>query len=104
MILVNCVILHSSLTTVPSVTAAFAKSGDAELRRIDVESMLRAAERGFARRVMPYLRTSATASSSPAPPPPSPCSPAADPGRPAWRRATTRRAGLRPHQGAQAGP
>ncbi|MFI1284751.1 hypothetical protein ACH4U5_29055 [Streptomyces sp. NPDC020858] len=43
-ILVNCVNLYSNLTAVPSVTAAFAKSGDAELQRIDVTSMLRAAE------------------------------------------------------------
>ncbi len=55
-ILVNCVILYSNLTAVPSVTAAFAKSGDAELQRIDVTSMLRAAEQGFPRWVMPYLQ------------------------------------------------
>lgn len=46
-LLVNCVILYSNLTAVPSVTAAFAKSGDAELQRIDVRSMLAAAEKGF---------------------------------------------------------
>ncbi|WP_030774055.1 MULTISPECIES: hypothetical protein [unclassified Streptomyces] len=55
-ILVNCVILYSNLTAVPSVTAAFARSGDAELRRIDVRSMLAAAEKGFPRWVMPYLQ------------------------------------------------
>ncbi|MFE9634189.1 hypothetical protein [Streptomyces sp. NPDC006463] len=55
-ILVNCVILYSNLTAVPSVTAAFAKSGGAELGRIDVASMLGAAEKGFPRRVMPYLQ------------------------------------------------
>ncbi|WP_326589632.1 hypothetical protein [Streptomyces sp. NBC_01294] len=55
-ILVNCVILYSNLTAVPSVTAAFAESGDAELQRIDVTSMLRAAEQGFPRWVMPYLQ------------------------------------------------
>ncbi|MEU6214293.1 hypothetical protein ACIPRL_20410 [Streptomyces sp. NPDC090085] len=55
-LLVNCVILYSNLTAVPSVTAAFARSEDAELRRIDVRSMLRAAERGFPRWVMPYLQ------------------------------------------------
>ncbi|MER6449825.1 hypothetical protein [Streptomyces venezuelae] len=55
-ILVNCVILYSNLTAVPSVTAAFARSGDAELQRIDVRSMLAAAEKGFPRWVMPYLQ------------------------------------------------
>ncbi|MER6201160.1 hypothetical protein ABT234_27810 [Streptomyces sp. NPDC001586] len=55
-ILVNCVILYSNLIAVPSVTAAFAKSDDAELRRIDVKSMLAAAEKGFPRWVMPYLQ------------------------------------------------
>ncbi|MFJ6757387.1 hypothetical protein ACIQNK_20470 [Streptomyces sp. NPDC091273] len=55
-LLVNCVILYSNLTAVPSVTAAFAKSGDAELQRIDVRSMLAAAEKGFPRWVMPYLQ------------------------------------------------
>ncbi|MFB7258580.1 hypothetical protein [Streptomyces nojiriensis] len=55
-ILVNCVILYSNLTAVPSVTAAFAKSGDAELQRIDVRSMFRAAEDGFPDWVMPYLQ------------------------------------------------
>ncbi|MFG2880559.1 hypothetical protein ACGFYU_37020 [Streptomyces sp. NPDC048337] len=55
-VLVNCVILYSNLTAVPSVTAAFAKSGDAELQRIDVRSMLAAAETGFPRWVMPYLQ------------------------------------------------
>ncbi|MFJ9937648.1 hypothetical protein ACIRSJ_31520 [Streptomyces virginiae] len=55
-VLVNCVILYSNLTAVPSVTAAFATSDDAELRRIDVKSMLRAAEQGFPRWVMPYLQ------------------------------------------------
>ncbi|MEV7561289.1 hypothetical protein [Streptomyces sp. NPDC089795] len=55
-ILVNCVILYSNLTAVPSVTAAFARSEDAELRRIDVRAMLRAAEDGFPDWVMPYLQ------------------------------------------------
>ncbi|MFF5780622.1 hypothetical protein ACFY7Y_27275 [Streptomyces virginiae] len=55
-LLVNCVILYSNLTAVPSVTAAFAKTGDAELQRIDVRSMLAAAEKGFPRWVMPYLQ------------------------------------------------
>ncbi|MFD7258112.1 hypothetical protein [Streptomyces sp. NPDC059874] len=55
-LLVNCVILYSNLTAVPSVTAAFAKSGDPELARIDVKSMLGAAEQGFPRWVMPYLQ------------------------------------------------
>ncbi|MFI7354614.1 hypothetical protein ACIBTP_11775 [Streptomyces avidinii] len=39
-----------------AVAAAFATSGDAELRRIDVRSMLRAAEQGFPRWVMPHLQ------------------------------------------------
>ncbi|MFD7101198.1 hypothetical protein [Streptomyces xanthophaeus] len=55
-LLVNCVILYSNLTAVQSVTAHFAKSGDSELQRIDVKSMLKAAETGFPRWVMPYLQ------------------------------------------------
>ncbi|WP_412076981.1 hypothetical protein ACLF6K_18055 [Streptomyces xanthophaeus] len=54
--LVNCVILYSNLVAVKSVTAHFAKSGDAELQRIDVKAMLNAAEKGFPRWVMPYLQ------------------------------------------------
>lgn len=55
-VLVNCAILYSNLTAVPSVTAAFAKTGDAELQRIDVKAMLGAAEQAFPRWVMPYLQ------------------------------------------------
>ncbi|MCX5199565.1 hypothetical protein OOK31_37780 [Streptomyces sp. NBC_00249] len=46
-LLVNCVILYSNLTAVPSVTAAFARKGDEELARIDVAALLKAAEEGF---------------------------------------------------------
>ncbi|MFH8894106.1 hypothetical protein [Streptomyces sp. NPDC017949] len=46
-LLVNCVILYSNLTAVPSVTAAFARKGDEELARVDVAALLKAAEGGF---------------------------------------------------------
>ncbi|UQX05349.1 hypothetical protein [Streptomyces sp. RerS4] len=46
-LLINCVILHSNLTAVSSVTAAFARKGDEELARIDVAALLKAAEGGF---------------------------------------------------------
>ncbi|MET9608553.1 hypothetical protein ABZZ17_26465 [Streptomyces sp. NPDC006512] len=46
-VLVNCVILYSNLTAVPSVTAAFARKGDEELARVDVAALLKAAEDGF---------------------------------------------------------
>lgn len=38
------------------MTAHFAKTGDAELRRIDVKAMLGAAEKGFPTWVMPCLQ------------------------------------------------
>ncbi|GGT53926.1 hypothetical protein [Streptomyces purpureus] len=55
-LLINCVILYSNLTATASVAAAFARSDDSELRRIDVKAMLTAAEQGFPRWVMPYLQ------------------------------------------------
>ncbi|MFJ3640835.1 hypothetical protein ACIPRD_13890 [Streptomyces sp. NPDC090108] len=46
---VNCVILWSNLTATTSVQAAFARKGDAELARVDVAALLKAAESGFPR-------------------------------------------------------
>lgn len=46
---VNCVILYSNLTATSSVRAAFARKGDAELARVDVAALLKAAESGFPR-------------------------------------------------------
>ncbi|MFI8976588.1 hypothetical protein ACIGO9_27135 [Nocardia asteroides] len=43
----NCVIVYSNHTAVRSVTAAFARTGDAELARIDVPVLLDRAEAGF---------------------------------------------------------
>ena len=43
----NCLILYSQLTAVRSVRAAFARSGDPMLVRIDIPALLRAAEGGF---------------------------------------------------------
>ncbi|ORT59245.1 hypothetical protein [Streptomyces sp. CB03238] len=43
----NGVILYSNLTAVTSVRAAFARKGDADLARIDVPALLKAAEDGF---------------------------------------------------------
>ncbi|MGW0182695.1 hypothetical protein [Nocardia sp. NPDC003345] len=43
----NGVIVYSNLTAVGSVRAAFARKGDPELMRIDVQALLKAAESGF---------------------------------------------------------
>lgn len=43
----NALILHSQLTAVKSVKAAFARKGDPMLERIDVPALLKAAENGF---------------------------------------------------------
>ncbi|MGW5438521.1 hypothetical protein [Nocardia asteroides] len=43
----NCVIVYSNHTAQRSVTAAFARTGDAELARIDVPALLDRAEAGF---------------------------------------------------------
>jgi hypothetical protein len=43
----NALILHSQLTAVKSVKAAFARKGDPVLQRIDVPALLKAAEKGF---------------------------------------------------------
>ncbi|WP_280220257.1 hypothetical protein [Nocardia neocaledoniensis] len=43
----NCVIVYSNLTATKSVTAAFARTGDPELARIDVPALLDRAEAGF---------------------------------------------------------
>jgi len=52
----NGAILYSNLTAAESVRTAFARKGDPELARIDVERFLDAAEGGFPRWVMPYLQ------------------------------------------------
>ncbi|WP_406311261.1 hypothetical protein OHA77_20760 [Streptosporangium sp. NBC_01639] len=46
-LIVNCVILYSQLTAVKSVQAAFARKDDPMLARIDVPTLLKAAEDGF---------------------------------------------------------
>ncbi|MFJ1867572.1 hypothetical protein ACIOD1_23430 [Streptomyces sp. NPDC088097] len=46
-LLINCLILHSNLTAVSSVRAAFARKGDEELARVDVPALLKAAEAAF---------------------------------------------------------
>lgn len=43
----NCAILYSQLTATKSVQAAFARKGDPVLARIDVPTLLKAAEGGF---------------------------------------------------------
>ncbi|MBF9134210.1 hypothetical protein I0C86_35545 [Plantactinospora sp. S1510] len=43
----NGLILHSQLTAVKAVKAAFARNGDPMLARIDVPALLKAAESGF---------------------------------------------------------
>ncbi|MBV2365773.1 hypothetical protein ACFPZ0_01465 [Streptomonospora nanhaiensis] len=43
----NCLIIYSNRTAAASVRAAFARTGDPELARIDVPALLAAAERGF---------------------------------------------------------
>ncbi|MBE1486879.1 hypothetical protein [Plantactinospora soyae] len=43
----NALILHSQLTAVKAVQAAFARNGDPMLDRIDVPALLKAAESGF---------------------------------------------------------
>ncbi|TQM29132.1 hypothetical protein [Nocardia bhagyanarayanae] len=55
-LLVNVVILYSNLTAAKGVEAAFAKTGDPELARIDVRRFLSAAEGAFPRWVMPWLQ------------------------------------------------
>ncbi|MET8776079.1 hypothetical protein ABZV58_13755 [Nocardia sp. NPDC004654] len=57
-VLVNIVILYSNLTAAKGVEAAFAKTGDPELARIDAGRFLAAAEGAFPRWVMPYLQNS----------------------------------------------
>ncbi|MFC9996260.1 hypothetical protein [Nocardia sp. NPDC127526] len=47
LLLANCVIVYSNLTAVQSVTAAFARKNDPELARIDVPTLIAAAEGGF---------------------------------------------------------
>ncbi|ONM49033.1 hypothetical protein [Nocardia donostiensis] len=56
LILGNAMILYSNLTAARSVTAAFARTGDPILARIDVPALLRASEQGFPRWVMPILQ------------------------------------------------
>ena len=43
----NCLILHSQLTAVRSVQAAFRRKGDPMLARVDVSALLKASEDGF---------------------------------------------------------
>jgi hypothetical protein len=43
----GCVILYSQLTATTSVQSAFTRKGDPMLARIDVPTLLRAAENGF---------------------------------------------------------
>jgi hypothetical protein len=52
----NLIIIYSNLTATKSVQAAFARKGDPMLRRIDVPALLKAAEGGFPRWVMPILQ------------------------------------------------
>ncbi|WP_330250950.1 hypothetical protein OG874_32815 [Nocardia sp. NBC_00565] len=52
----NGAILYSNLTAAKSIRAAFARKGDPELARVDVERFLDAAGAGFPRWVMPYLQ------------------------------------------------
>ncbi|MET9963855.1 hypothetical protein ABZ128_33085 [Streptomyces sp. NPDC006326] len=46
-ILMNVLIVHSNLTAVKSVEAAFRRKGDPELTRVDVAAFLKAAEDAF---------------------------------------------------------
>jgi hypothetical protein len=52
----NALILYSQLTAVRSVESAFARKGDPMLQRIDVTALLKAAESGFPRWVLPTLQ------------------------------------------------
>ncbi|MEU0302660.1 hypothetical protein ABZ252_24820 [Streptomyces sp. NPDC006175] len=57
-LLMNAVIVHSDLTAVKSVEAAFRRKGDPELARVEVAPFLRAAEDAFPRwvRAQRHLR------------------------------------------------
>ncbi|MFB6876451.1 hypothetical protein [Streptomyces sp. NPDC056323] len=57
-LLMNAAIVHSNLTAVKSVEAAFRRKGDPELARIEVAPFLQAAENAFPRwvRAQTYLR------------------------------------------------
>jgi hypothetical protein len=55
-LLINVVILYSQLTAATSVRAAFKRKGDPILQRIDVPSLLKAAESAFPTWVMPVLQ------------------------------------------------
>ncbi|WP_328407821.1 hypothetical protein [Nocardia sp. NBC_00403] len=52
----NVLIIYSNLTAAKSVQAAFARKGDPMLTRIDAAALLKAAESGFPRWVMPILQ------------------------------------------------
>ncbi|MGV9777053.1 hypothetical protein [Streptosporangium sp. NPDC003464] len=52
----NFLIIYSNLTAASSVKAAFDRKGDPVLARVDVRALLRAAEHGFPRWVMPILQ------------------------------------------------
>ncbi|GAA5029407.1 hypothetical protein [Actinopolymorpha pittospori] len=57
-LLMNVVIVHSNLTAVKSVQAAFRRKGDPELARVEVAPFLKAAENAFPRwaRAHTYIR------------------------------------------------
>ncbi|WP_238441847.1 hypothetical protein [Streptomyces pratensis] len=60
-LLMNAVIVHSNLTAVRSVEAAFRRKGDPELARVEVAPFLQAAEDAFPGwvRAQTYLRNTA---------------------------------------------
>ncbi|MFD6275738.1 hypothetical protein ACFWFI_09225 [Streptomyces sp. NPDC060209] len=60
-LLMNAAIVHSNLTAVKSVEAAFRRKGDPELARVDVAPFLQAAENAFPAwvRAQTYLRNTA---------------------------------------------